>query len=351
MARKLAKRKKISLALQGGGAHGAFTWGVLDRLLEDGRLDIRAITATSAGAMNAVALAAGMQENGPEGARALLKHLWSEVARSSAPVSSLAPPTWPAAFAAYNPLAAFTPFSLANALTSFASPYDLNPFDFNPLRTVLDRVICFDAVRASDIDLFIAATNVETGRVKIFRDEEITLDAALASACLPQTFKAVEIEGVPYWDGGYMGNPALFPLIYSGAPNDVLLVLLNPLTRPGTPRTAAAIQDRLNEISFNSALFGELRAIAFVQRLLDENWLADRVRGKYRRLYIHAIRGGEALCHLSLETKYDTRWSFMMQLHTMGRDYAGQFLDQCYDQVSKCSSVSIKDDFLTPLSA
>ena len=343
---RVAKRKRISLALQGGGAHGAFTWGVLDRILEDGRLEIGAITATSAGAMNALALVNGFHDDGAPGARASLELFWKELSRMGAPLATAAPPPMPTMFDAFNPFAGITPFSIATALTTFASPYDLNPFDYNPLREVLRTTIDFEAVHDSPIDLFIAATNVETGRVRIFKETDVTIEAALASACLPQTFRAVEIDGVPYWDGGYMGNPALFPLIYSGSPGDVLLVLLNPLVRKGTPRNAGAIQDRLNEISFNSALMGELRAIAFVQKLLDENWLADRVRKDYRRLNIHAIRGGLALCDLSLESKYDTRWSFLTKLKALGRDYAEDWLETCFGAVGRRSSVDVRDEFL-----
>ncbi|MEO0467266.1 MAG: patatin-like phospholipase family protein [Pseudomonadota bacterium] len=339
----MAKRKPISLALQGGGAHGAFTWGVLDRLLEVDLLNVEAITATSAGAMNALALVSGLSENGPEGARTSLEAFWRETSRRGAPLAVMSPPT---GLDAFNPFNGWTPIAMATALSNFASPYDFNPFDFNPLRETLEAAINFEAVANSDVKLFIAATNVESGQVKIFTDEEITLDAALASACLPQTFKAVEIDGVPYWDGGYMGNPALFPLIYSESPGDVLLVLLNPMKRPGTPKNAGAIQDRLNEIAFNSALVGELRAISFVRKLLDENWLADRNKQSYRRINIHAIRGGEALSDLSLESKYDTRWSFLCQLRDTGRTYADTWLETCFPKVGKDSSIDIKEQFL-----
>ncbi|MEL6285522.1 MAG: patatin-like phospholipase family protein [Pseudomonadota bacterium] len=346
MAKRI-RRKSISLALQGGGAHGAFTWGVLDRILEDGRLNIKAVTATSAGAMNALALANGLHDDGAEGGRASLEYLWREISRAGAPLAAVSSQAMPTMFDAFNPFASFTPFNFASALSSFASPYDLNPFDYNPLREVLASAIDFKAVQASPVELFIAATNVETGRVRIFKDEDVTIEAALASACLPQTFRAVEIDGVPYWDGGYMGNPALFPLIYSGAPGDVLLILLNPLIRRGTPRSAGAIQDRLNEISFNSALISELRAIAFVQKLLDENWLADRMKNDYRRLNIHAIRGGQMLCDLSLESKYDTRWTFLSKLKEMGRDHADRWLETCFARVGKKSSVDVREEFLS----
>ena len=342
----MTKPRPISLALQGGGAHGAFTWGVLDRLLEEAGLEFKAITATSAGAMNAVALASGLHENGLEGARAALEDFWHEVSRRGAPLQAISPAPLQSSFEAFNPFTAFTPFNFATALTSFASPYDLNPFDYNPLRDALDSAINFEAVRQAPVELHIAATNVESGRVRIFQGDEVTLEATLASACLPQTFKAVEIDEQVYWDGGYLGNPALFPLIYSQAPGDVLLVLLNPLVRRGTPRSAAAIQDRLNEISFNSALMGELRAISFVRKLLDENWLADRVKRKYRRLNIHAIHGGEALRELSLESKYDTRWSFLKQLRDLGRSHAESWCLTCLDSVGRDSTIDIEDEFL-----
>lgn len=205
----------------------------------------------------------------------------------------------------------------------------------------------FEAVRASGLKLFISATNVETGKVRVFSKDEITPDAVLASACLPQTFQAVEIAGEPYWDGGFMGNPSLFPLIYSGAPPDVLLVLLNPLIRPGVPKRAPEIQERLNEISFNASLIGELRAIAFVQRLIDDGMLKETIMKKYRRLNIHAIRGGRDLINYGLPTKYDTRWRFLNELREKGYDVAGAWLSECAKDVgTKTSSFDIRREFL-----
>lgn len=324
-------RRPVSLALQGGGAHGAYTWGVLDRLLEDERLEIKSISATSAGAMNAVAYASGMVAGGAEGARAALEALWKAVSDAGAGMN---------VFGAAG-------LQIASAIQSFASPYDLNPFNFNLLRRVVEREIDFEAVRASGFNLFISATNVESGRVKVFSGEEITPDAVLASACLPQTFQAVEIDGQGYWDGGYMGNPSLFPLIYSGAPQDVLLVLLNPLVRPGIPKRAAEIQERLNEISFNASLIGELRAIAFVQRLLDEGMLKEAMIKKYRRLNVHAIRGGRDLINYGLATKYDTRWRFLTELRDLGRIAADQWLADCAkDLGTQKSSFDIRKEFL-----
>ncbi|MAI89495.1 patatin-like phospholipase family protein [Ponticaulis sp.] len=337
------KAQPISLALQGGGAHGAFTWGVLDYLLEEGSLDLKAITATSAGAMNAVALAAGYAEGGHDGARELLEAFWRDVSERGAPLA--AANTFTPAFGP------FTPFAMFQAITNLASPYDLNPFDYNPLQQTLRKLIDFDRLRAeTDIDLFIAATNVESGKVKIFKTPEITEESVLASACLPQVFKAINIDDTPLWDGGYVGNPALFPLFYADVPRDILIVHINPMTRKGTPKTAAAILDRLNEITFNASLVSELRSIAFVQKLLDENWMADRVRSRYRRMFVHAIRADKQLSKLSIETKYDTSWRFLTDLRDRGRDAAQSWILASRDQVGKTSSVDIQEEFLESFS-
>lgn len=331
--------KPISLALQGGGAHGAFTWGVLDYLLEHSDLDIKAITATSAGAMNAVALVSGYLNGGRDGARALLEAFWRDMSDRGAPLSAAS-----AVAPAFGP---FTPFAMFQALTNIASPYDLNPFDYNPLQQSLRKLIDFDQLRAeTEIDLFIASTNVETGKARIFKTHEIDEKAILASACLPQVFKAVEVDGTPLWDGGYVGNPALFPLFYADVPRDMLIVHINPLVRKGTPKTASAILDRLNEITFNASLISELRSIAFVQKLLDENWLADRIQSKYRKLFIHAIRADIELCELSIETKYDTSWRFLKDLRDRGRQAAEVWNDHHLGKVGRESSVDIRKEFL-----
>lgn len=335
----MSKANQISLALQGGGAHGAFTWGVLDYLLERTELDIKAITATSAGAMNAVALAAGYARNGRDGAKETLHAFWKDISERGAPMSAAN-----AMSPAFGP---FTPFAVFQALTNVASPYDLNPFDFNPLKQTLRKVIDFDHLRAeTDIRLFVAATNVETGKVRIFRTEDMTEDAVLASACLPQLFKAVEVDNTPLWDGGFVGNPALFPLFYADVPRDMLIVHTNPMIRKGVPKTAAAIMDRLNEITFNASLLSELRSIAFVQKLLDENWLADRIRSKYRRLFIHAIRADQQLSNLSIESKFETSWRFLTDLKARGRDAAEAWCEQHLGKVGHASSVDIRTEFL-----
>ncbi len=325
------KPRPISLALQGGGAHGAYTWGVLDRLSEEAGLDIRAITATSAGALNAAAFVSGWQRGGPAGARQSLERLWKSVSEASA---SFAP------FGAAG-------FAFATALQSFASPYDLNPFNFNPLRRIVSEVIDFDSLRGAPTRLFISATNVRAGKVKVFEGAAVTAEAILASACLPNTFQSVEIDGEYYWDGGYMGNPSLFPLIYSEAPRDVLIVILNPLARETIPRRAAEIQERINEISFNASLIGELRAIAFVQRLIDEGMLKQPLMKKYRRLNIHAIRGGQDLAPYDLSTKYDTRWRFLLELRDLGYAAASGWIETCMRHVgTDTSSFDIRREVL-----
>ena len=331
MAKANGKRRPISLALQGGGAHGAYTWGVLDRLSAEEGLEVTAISATSAGAMNAVAYASGMEKGGPEGARRELERLWRRVSDSSSALGGFGS----------------AGFAFATALQSMASPYDLNPFNYNPLRLLVEDLIDFDAVHASGLKLFLSATNVESGKVRVFSRDEINADAVLASACLPQAFQAVEIDGKPFWDGGYMGNPSLFPLIYSGAPRDVLLILLNPLERPGTPKRAAEILERVNEISFNASLIGELRASPFVQGLIGDGMLKEPILKKYRRLNIHAIHGGQDLLKYNLSTKYDTRWHFLTELRDKGIAAADNWISECAKDVgTTTSSFDIRKEFL-----
>ena len=337
-------RKPISLALQGGGSHGAYTWGVLDRLLEDGRVDIGAVTATSAGAMNAVAFAYGLTIGGPEGAREKLEAFWSAVAHKGRPFNMLR-----------NLPFGSGPFSIQSffgALTQVASPYDLNPLNFNPLREVLEETIDFERLNTcQETRLFVSATNVSTGKIRVFKTDEIDIDTVLASACLPQVFKAVEIEDQPFWDGGYVGNPALFPLYYDDTPGDILIVHINPMIRHGAPKSADAILDRLNEITFNSSLNSELRALAFVQRLLDDGALSDDMRRRYRRLYVHAIRADRALSDLDVDTKLDTTWRFLTDLKQRGRDAADRWLVKHFDSVGERSSIDIRAEFLDPESA
>ncbi|MCB1808172.1 MAG: patatin-like phospholipase family protein, partial [Candidatus Competibacteraceae bacterium] len=268
----MTEPKAINLALQGGGAHGAFTWGVLDRLLTDQRIRIEGISGTSAGAMNAAVLADGMRKGGPEQARQSLHDFWRAVS-NSARFSPLQRTALDALLSNWNldHSPGYVGFDL---LTRLTSPYDLNPLNINPLRDLVAELIDFDSARRCDqVKLFISATNVHTGRVRVFRQTEITADVLMASACLPLVFQAVEIDNVPYWDGGYTGNPALFPLFYECTSNDIVIVQINPQKINYTPRSAREILNRLNEITFNASIQRELRSIEFVDRLLEQHRL------------------------------------------------------------------------------
>ncbi|MGB8045774.1 MAG: patatin-like phospholipase family protein, partial [Pseudolabrys sp.] len=257
----------IDLALQGGGSHGAFTWGVLDRLLEEPWLQIVAISGTSAGAMNAAVLADGWTEGGSAGARAALDAYWKRVSRAAA-FSPLQRTPFDRLTGRWT-LDSSPVFIAMDLMSRIFSPYDINPRGFNPLRDILAESIDFARLARSPIKVFITATNVRTGRGHIFRNPEITADVLLASACLPTMFQAIEINGEPYWDGGFAGNPTITPLVRESEAHDSILVQINPRERPDTPRSAAEILNRLNEISFNSPLMKELRMIALLREVAD----------------------------------------------------------------------------------
>ncbi|MEO0882986.1 MAG: patatin-like phospholipase family protein [Pseudomonadota bacterium] len=344
MARKSASRAKprrFNLALQGGGSHGAFTWGVLDRILEDERLEIAAISGASAGAMNAVVLADGWVKGGREGARKALAQFWSRVgtAAKGSPVQRGPLGKW---FNDWS-LDASPAYIYFDMLTRLVSPYDLNPANINPLRDILIDQVDFEAVRACDqIGVHISATNVETGRVEVFDRHELRPDHVLASACLPTLFQAVEIEGVPYWDGGYMGNPPLFPLFDHSDSDDVIIVQINPIERAGAPRKARDILNRLNEITFNASLLRELRAIDFVTRLLDAGRLEET---GYRRVLVHMISHEQTLCGFGASSKLNAEGAFLKLLFERGREVADTWLDKHQKDIGKRSSVNLRDLF------
>lgn len=335
--RQADHRRTVNLALQGGGAHGAFAWGVLDRLLEEDRLFFEGISATSAGAMNAAVLAHGMAAGGRAGAREALERFWRLIAEAAA-MSPLQPSPLDRLLGNhgldFSP--AFLGFELA---TRMLSPYQFNPCNINPLRSVLEEVVDFALVRRQcPLRLFLSATNVRTGKVRIFENPEITADAVLASACLPFLFQAVEIDGEAYWDGGYMGNPAIFPLIYGCESRDVVIVHINPIERPGVPRTAEEIMNRLNEISFNSSLMREMRAIAFVTRLIEQG----RIQGsRMKRMLIHGIFSDEVTKDLSAMSKLNADWSFLTHLHALGREHAASWLEGSFERLGRESTVDI----------
>ena len=338
---KASNKKAINLALQGGGAHGAYTWGVLDRLLEDGRVSIEAVSGTSAGAMNAVVVADGLMRGGPEGARESLERFWKAVSEAGrmSPIQRGPIDVFMGNWSLDNS-PSYVFFDLLNRVTS---PYDMNPLGLNPLAAILEEAVDFDLVRGCDsMKIFISATNVETGRVKVFKRDELTCDMVMASACLPFMFQAVEIEGVPYWDGGYMGNPVLFPFYGACESDDIVIVQINPVERKGTPRSAREILNRVNEISFNGSLLKELRAIDFVQRLLEEGKLEAQ---DYRRLHVHIVESQEKIMKLGASSKLNAEWAFLQHLFEVGRSAADDWLETCYDQLGVRSTVDTRAMF------
>ena len=338
---------RINLALQGGGAHGAFTWGVLDRLLEDETLEIAAITGTSAGALNAAALKAGMVAGGREGARENLDWLWGRMgAVGDMRLSNWAGVLEPAQIAQSIEYA--LPFSMAEAWSRLVSPYMVGPFYFNPLEMIV-KAMDFDSVcDEAAPELYICATRVSTGKIRVFSGSEIGTQAVLASACLPNLFQAVEIEDPEtgeteaYWDGGYTGNPALFPLFQPHLPSDIMVVNVYPTERSNTPRSPQEIQDRINEISFNSSLLRELRSIDFVQRLMDEGRVgADRMK----RVHVHMISDDPLMRELSVTSKLLPTPSILTRLKQAGRAAAERFLDQGAEHIGKRNSVDLRQMF------
>ncbi|HEV2546895.1 MAG TPA: patatin-like phospholipase family protein [Stellaceae bacterium] len=337
-------KRAVNLALQGGGAHGAFTWGVLDRLLEDDRLVIEGISGTSAGAINAAVLAQGFLKGGAAGARAALDSFWHRLSQ----IGWLSPVHrgWlERAMGTWN-LDASPSAVLVDELSRLVSPYQLNPLNLSPLRELLAAMLDWTALNAADaIKLYITATNVETGKARIFSRHELTLDALLASACLPQIFQAVIIDGEPYWDGGYMGNPSIWPLIYNCGSRDVIVVEVNPLTRKGVPRTAAEITNRLNEITFNASLMREMRAIAFVERLVEADGKHPEVE-RLKKMLIHMIEAEEAMEQLGVASKLNTDLDFLLYLKDLGRRTAGRWLEKHFEALGRYSSLDIRRVFL-----
>ena len=338
-----AATKTINLALQGGGAQGAFTWGVLDRLLEEKRIEIDGISATSAGAMNATVLAYGFATGGRDGAKTALAAFWRRV--SQAAMISPLQASWLDRALGNHSLRFSLAFVMFDLVTRLFSPYEFNPLNLNPLRDALEVSVDFEALRrgACPIKLFLSATNVRTGKVKVFERHEIEAKHVLASGCLPFMFQAVEIEGEDYWDGGYMGNPAIFPLIHGCESKDIVVVHINPLERDKTPRNAAEILDRVNEISFNSSLMREMRAIAFVTRLIDQLLVDD---GCLKRVFIHSISADAVMKKLGASTKLNVDWGFLTHLHAAGRQYAGTWIEECFDRLGVESTVDIRSQYL-----
>jgi NTE family protein len=336
--------KKINLALQGGGAHGAFTWGVLDSLLADPRIEIEGISGASAGAINAVMLADGLARGGPQEARKRLADVWRAVSRNG-DLTDLQRTV-------ADKLLSFVPYEGSpvqawfDAFTSLLTPYDFNPLNINPLKEIIERFVDFDTLRASGgLKLFISATNVFTGRLRIFPREKVTAEVIMASACLPMVFQAVEIDGIPYWDGGYMGNPAIFPFFRTTDADDVVIVAINPVERNMTPRTQAEILNRIDEITFNSSLIAEYRAIDFVTRLIDQGKLArGQGAGEYRRINVHRIALESAFKELTADTKLDSDFAFFELLRDGGQRAGRDFLSKHFDDLGVRSTVDLAEE-------
>jgi NTE family protein len=335
--------KTINLALQGGGAHGAFTWGVLDRLLEEKQLAFEGLSATSAGAMNAAVFAYGLAVEGREGARKALTGYWRRVSEA-AKLGPLQPSFIDRMLGEHN-LAWSPVFSLMGFLTRVLSPYEFNSANFNPLREVVEQSIDFDVLKSPDcpVKLFLSATNVRTGKVKIFAGQDISASAVMASACLPTIFHAVEIDGEAYWDGGYMGNPALFPIIYNCKSTDIVIVHINPLFRQEVPRSADDIMNRINEISFNSSLMREMRAVSFVTKLVSQKRIVGE---ELPHMLIHSIADDEFMGGLSPTSKYNADWDFLVFLRDQGRKCAAAWLARNFAKLGVESSIDIDDMYL-----
>lgn len=354
--RSSARPRSVNLALQGGGSHGAFTWGVLDALLADGRIAFNGISGTSAGAMNAVALADGFAQalgkpnaDPRETARQSLADFWNGIVNMGA-LSEAQKAPFDLLFgnnAMQNIPTAVWAKAIEGFWSSAVSPYQSNPFDINPLQDFLDKQVDFERLAALKTPkVFVVATRVSTGKAEVFFGKRLTVKAVMASACMPMAFRAVEIEGEHYWDGGFSGNPALHPVIYNCTGRDILLVQINPIKRDKEPTTSAEIMDRMNEVTFNAALVAEMRAIDFVKRLLAEGKLDP---AHYKDLLLHRIDGGEALEAFTASTKVSTKASLIYSMRDLGQASAKEWLAQNFKALGVQSTVNIRADYLDDL--
>ena len=325
----------IDLALQGGGSHGAFTWGVLDRLLQESRFKIEGVSGTSAGAMNAAVLAEGYARSGAEGARAALAAYWrrvSDAARFSPFQRSLIDRVLGRWTLDNSPL-----FFMFDTISRLYSPYDLNPSGSNPLLPILEDLIDFDLLRNSPVKVFITETNVRTGRPRVFRNADVSPEVLLASACLPTLFQAVEIDGESYWDGGYSGNPTLTPLVNELVSDDTIIIPINPVERPGTPKSANEILNRLNEVSFNAVLLKELRMMALLRRAVDPG---SGEGAQWAKMRVHLVRN-KIMDTLDYSSKLNAEWDFLSMLFEEGRKAAEEFLAEHGDSIGMHSTFEL----------
>lgn len=338
----MSQAKAINLALQGGGAHGAFTWGVLDYLLESPRVRIEGISGTSAGAMNAVITADGLLEGDEDNARQELENFWFAVSKAAvlSPIRRTPLDMWMGNWSLDN-----SPGYLAfDFFSRMVSPYQFNPLGINPLRDIIAERVDFERVQACQyLKLFVCATNVRSGQQQVFRREEMSLDMVMASACLPFLYKAVEIDGEAYWDGGYMGNPALFPLMEECDSRDIAIVQINPVYRDKVPRSAAAILNRMNEITFNASLIKEVRAIAMLKRLIE---VSDSDMTCYRDTHFHRIDAEDALQRLSVSSKLNAERAFLTHLRNQGRRTAEAWLEENFAALGERSTLDIDSVYM-----
>ena len=326
---------RINLALQGGGSHGAFTWGVLDRLLEEPEISFSGISGTSAGACNAVLVAEGLTEGGPDRARAQLEGFWQLVAKAGA-YSPFKRTPWDQ-LAGHYTLDTSPAHVWFDVMSRFFSPYQLNPGGEHPLRPLLNQFINFERVRGcTATKLFVNATDVRTGTLRVFREHEMTVDMVLASTCLPSMFHAVEVEDRFYWDGGYIANPALHPMMEATQEPDLVIVQINPLDIPELPKDARSIINRVGEISFNASLIKEVRLIHQINDLICSGELTS---DQYRRVFMHMIHGGEHLSRFDNSSKLLTEWGFLTRLRDLGRNAAERWLQSCGRRLGRKSTL------------
>ncbi|MBX9804668.1 MAG: patatin-like phospholipase family protein [Alphaproteobacteria bacterium] len=337
-----SKNKKISIGMQGGGSHGAFTWGILDYILEDGRLDIEGVSGTSAGGMNCLALTQGMAEGGKEGARKSLFRYWKTLSEKSKKIGMA--PTPLDNFKGGHGIATNPLFSMMGQITKNMSPYEWNPKNQNMLEDLIKELFNFKKIAAfEELKVFLCATNVRTSKLKIFSGNEITPEAVLASACLPTLFHAVNIEGDDYWDGGFIGNPAIFPLIYNCETPDIMVLLLTPQSRHNTPKTLDEIHFRMTELSLINTLTREMRAIHFISKLIDEG-VADKT--KIKKINMHLIENPQVFADLDHTSPMNSDWDFMQFLFEKGRETAEKWMAKNYDGIGVRSTADLGRDFV-----
>lgn len=341
--RRRKSTKTVALALQGGASHGAFVWGVLDRLLEEERLGVEGISGTSSGAINGALVACGVAEGGREGARQRLERFWwgiSEACAARRRKSLLPSLLFDRKRFDFSSRGMFY-----DVMNRMLVPYEFDPKTMDPLREVIAKSIDFDLLHASDeIRLFINATNVRTNKIRIFDGSEVTIDAICASCCLPFLFEAIEIDGEHYWDGGYVGNPAIYPLLYNCETSDFLLVEANPIRISETPTTASGILERINAISFTSTLMREMRTMALISDLVEEG--AIRRRAGLRAIRMHMVAADEAIEMLDNRSRFSAEWPFLLSLHALGRRSANAWLEQNFDAIGDRATLDIHETFM-----